>query len=58
MPVRAKVGEAQTRSPEELAAALRAYAAAGISHVQVWQEPSTPAGIEAFARVLALLNAD
>lgn len=43
-------------SPEELAASLRAYAAAGISHVQVWLDPATIAGIEAFAPVLGLLE--
>ena len=48
---------ALTGSPEELAESLRAYANAGISHVQVWLEPSTPAGIESFAKVLELLDA-
>ncbi len=43
-------------SAEELAAALRAYAAAGIAHVQVWLDPNTVAGAEAFAPVLALLD--
>lgn len=45
-----------TGTPEELADQLRDYADAGISHVQVWLEPSTVAGIEAFAAVLALLD--
>lgn len=43
-------------SPEELAEALRAYAARGISHVQVWLELATVAGIEAFAPTLELLD--
>jgi alkanesulfonate monooxygenase SsuD/methylene tetrahydromethanopterin reductase-like flavin-dependent oxidoreductase (luciferase family) len=43
-------------SPEELSAALRAYAAEGISHVQLWIEPNTPAGIAAFAPVLERLD--
>ncbi len=43
-------------SPEELAESLRNHAVAGISHVQVWLEPNTLAGIEAFADVLALLD--
>jgi len=43
-------------SPEELADALRTYASEGISHVQVWLEPATLAGIEAFAPTLDLLD--
>ncbi len=45
-----------TGSPEELAELLRGYAREGISHVQVWLDPSTVAGIEAFAPVLELLD--
>ncbi|HEY8599237.1 MAG TPA: hypothetical protein VIL85_12445, partial [Thermomicrobiales bacterium] len=41
---------------EELAAQLRAYAAAGITHLQVLLAPNTPAGIAAFAPVLELLQ--
>lgn len=44
-------------SPEEMAESLRAYARAGITHVQLWIEPSTLAGIEALAPVLELLDA-
>lgn len=44
-------------SPEEIAATLRGYAAAGIAHVQIWLEPNSPRGIEAFAPVLELLDA-
>jgi probable F420-dependent oxidoreductase len=43
-------------SPEELAEGLRAYADAGFTHVQLWLEPSTLAGIAAFAPVLELLD--
>lgn len=43
-------------SAEELAAFLRAYAALGITHVQVCLGPNTPVGIEGFAPVLALLD--
>jgi alkanesulfonate monooxygenase SsuD/methylene tetrahydromethanopterin reductase-like flavin-dependent oxidoreductase (luciferase family) len=43
-------------SPAEIAAGLRAHADAGLSHVQVWLEPNTPAGIEAFAPVLEELD--
>ena len=45
-----------TGSAEAIAAGLRAYAAAGVSHLQIFLEPMTPAGIEAFAPVLALLD--
>jgi probable F420-dependent oxidoreductase len=43
-------------SSEELAEGLRAYAHAGFTHVQLWLEPSTLAGIDAFAPVLELLD--
>jgi alkanesulfonate monooxygenase SsuD/methylene tetrahydromethanopterin reductase-like flavin-dependent oxidoreductase (luciferase family) len=43
-------------SPEELSADLRAYAAAGITEVQLWLYPNTVAGIESFAPVLGLLD--
>ncbi len=48
--------DALTGSPEELADGLRSYASAGFSHVQIWLEPSTIAGIEAFAPALELLD--
>ena len=43
-------------SPEVLAEGLRAYAGAGFSHVQLWLEPSTLAGIEGLVPVLELLD--
>jgi probable F420-dependent oxidoreductase len=43
-------------TPEELAEELRAYARAGISHVQVSLEPMLPSSIEAFVPVLELLD--
>ena len=52
----ARAGQALSGSSEELATALRAYADAGIGHVQVWLDPSTVAGLEALAPVLALLD--
>jgi probable F420-dependent oxidoreductase len=52
----ARAGQALSGSTEELATALSAYADAGIGHVQVWLDPNTVAGIEAFAPVLALLD--
>jgi probable F420-dependent oxidoreductase len=52
----ARAGRALSGSNEELATALRSYADAGIGHVQVWLDPNTVAGAEAFAPVLALLN--
>ena len=42
--------------PEAVAEGLRAYARAGVGHVQLWLEPGTAAGIEAFAPVLELLD--
>ncbi len=52
----AMTGPPLTGTPTEIAAGLRAYADAGLSHVQIWLEPNTPAGIEAFAPVLAELD--
>jgi probable F420-dependent oxidoreductase len=43
-------------TPEQIAASLRAFAAEGISHVQMHIEPNTLAGIEQFAPVLELLD--
>lgn len=43
-------------SPEAVAETLRAYAAAGLSHVQVWLDPRTPASIESLAPALELLD--
>jgi probable F420-dependent oxidoreductase len=54
-PFRGNAGQV-SGSTEELAALMRSYAAAGITHVQVWLAPNTAAGIEAFAPVLALLD--
>ena len=45
-----------TGSPDEIAATLREYAAAGISHVQVWPEPNTLEGIAAFKPIFAALD--
>jgi hypothetical protein len=42
-------------TPEELGERLRALARAGIGHVQLWLEPNTRAGIDAFLPVLDLL---
>ncbi len=44
-------------STEVMTAAMRAYAAEGISHVQLVMDPITRASIEAFAPVLAALDA-
>ena len=52
----AMTGPPLTGSSAEIAAGLRAYADAGLSHVQVWLEPNTPAGIEAFVPVLEELD--
>jgi probable F420-dependent oxidoreductase len=45
-------------SPEEIAAALRAYAREGISHVQIFLDPMTLAGVEAFAPAIEALDGD
>jgi probable F420-dependent oxidoreductase len=42
--------------PDELAEALRAFGRTGITHIQVLLQPSTSAGITAFAPVLDILN--
>jgi alkanesulfonate monooxygenase SsuD/methylene tetrahydromethanopterin reductase-like flavin-dependent oxidoreductase (luciferase family) len=44
------------QEPEEIANLLRAVAREGVSHAQVWIDPSTPQGIEAFAPVLEMLD--
>ncbi len=43
--------------PAEIAAVLRAYAAQGISHVQLVIDPVTPAGVESIAPILEALDA-
>lgn len=43
-------------TPAELASSLSAYADVGVSHLQVWLEPATLAGVEAFAPVLDALK--
>jgi alkanesulfonate monooxygenase SsuD/methylene tetrahydromethanopterin reductase-like flavin-dependent oxidoreductase (luciferase family) len=45
-------------SPQEIADTLRAFARAGVGHVQVWLDPYSVAGIKAFAPVLELLDCD
>ena len=45
-----------TGTPEQLADHLRAYAQKGIDHVQLWIEPFTTTGIEAFLPVLEILD--
>jgi alkanesulfonate monooxygenase SsuD/methylene tetrahydromethanopterin reductase-like flavin-dependent oxidoreductase (luciferase family) len=43
-------------TPDEMAAVLRAYAAAGIGHVQLVVDPITEASVEALAPVLDALD--
>ena len=45
-----------TGQPEEIAETLRAFAAEGITEIQVELSPSTPAGIEAFAPILEMVK--
>jgi alkanesulfonate monooxygenase SsuD/methylene tetrahydromethanopterin reductase-like flavin-dependent oxidoreductase (luciferase family) len=54
-----KRGVAPVRgSPEEIASALRAYGALGISHVQLVLDPITAESIERLAPVIALLRGE
>jgi probable F420-dependent oxidoreductase len=50
-------GQPLRGTPAELAEVFRAYAREGISHLQIWVTPLTPAGIERLAEVLPLLDA-
>jgi alkanesulfonate monooxygenase SsuD/methylene tetrahydromethanopterin reductase-like flavin-dependent oxidoreductase (luciferase family) len=43
-------------SPEQIAEALRAYAAEGISHMQIVLSPNTARSVEQFARVIEVLD--
>lgn len=43
-------------SHEEIAETLRSYAAAGISHAQLWIEPMNAHGFQEFGRVLEILD--
>jgi len=54
--LRSRREPAVTGSTEELAGTLRQLANDGIGHVQLWIEPNTVAGVEAFAPALDLLD--
>jgi alkanesulfonate monooxygenase SsuD/methylene tetrahydromethanopterin reductase-like flavin-dependent oxidoreductase (luciferase family) len=45
-----------TGSPDELAMALRELASEGISHVQIFLMPTTPATVDGFGEVLELID--
>jgi probable F420-dependent oxidoreductase len=45
-----------TGTPEELAAQIRRYTEARVTHMMVWIDPASVAGIEAFAPVLEALD--
>ena len=49
-------GQVQAGPPERLADVFRAYAAEGISHLQVWVNPCTVAGLEQLAPALEALD--
>jgi alkanesulfonate monooxygenase SsuD/methylene tetrahydromethanopterin reductase-like flavin-dependent oxidoreductase (luciferase family) len=55
-PIYGVVAEPVTGPPERLAEEFRAYARAGIAHLQVRVEPNTLSGIERLAPVLELLD--
>lgn len=44
------------REPEELAHHILSYAEAGVDHVQIMQDPNTPAGLEWTARALEIVD--
>jgi hypothetical protein len=43
-------------SPQELAQEFREYAAAGVSHIQIYPDPCTVEAIEMLAPVLEILD--
>jgi alkanesulfonate monooxygenase SsuD/methylene tetrahydromethanopterin reductase-like flavin-dependent oxidoreductase (luciferase family) len=45
-----------TGTPEQLAEEMRAYANLGVSHIQLYPDPCTVAGIEALAPMLEILD--
>jgi alkanesulfonate monooxygenase SsuD/methylene tetrahydromethanopterin reductase-like flavin-dependent oxidoreductase (luciferase family) len=49
-------GRPLTGSPEALAEGFRAFASVGVSHLQVWVNPTTVAGLEQLARALEILD--
>ena len=48
--------QTEAATPEAIAGMLRGFAREGLEHVQLWLTPSTLAGLEWFAAVLALLD--
>jgi alkanesulfonate monooxygenase SsuD/methylene tetrahydromethanopterin reductase-like flavin-dependent oxidoreductase (luciferase family) len=50
------LGPPVSGAPDELAELLRAFAREGVSHIQLWLEPSTRAGVDAFAPTLERLD--
>jgi hypothetical protein len=53
-----RFGPPLTGAPEQIADVFRAFARAGMTHLQVVIWPHSLAGIEAFGPVLALLDRD
>jgi alkanesulfonate monooxygenase SsuD/methylene tetrahydromethanopterin reductase-like flavin-dependent oxidoreductase (luciferase family) len=49
-------GRLLTGSPAELAETFRAFAREGIDHLQIWVNPTTPAGVEQLSAVLEHLD--
>jgi alkanesulfonate monooxygenase SsuD/methylene tetrahydromethanopterin reductase-like flavin-dependent oxidoreductase (luciferase family) len=45
-----------TGSPEQLADHIRTFTRARVDHLIIWLDPVTPSAVEAFARVLELLD--
>jgi alkanesulfonate monooxygenase SsuD/methylene tetrahydromethanopterin reductase-like flavin-dependent oxidoreductase (luciferase family) len=53
-----RMSRALTGTPDEIAHGLRAFAAVGVSHVQLVIDPITLGSIEALAPALAALDRD
>lgn len=44
------------REPGEIAEILHGFAAVGVEEVMIWLDPNSPAGVEAFARTIEILD--
>jgi hypothetical protein len=51
-------GKLISGTAEELADTFRAFARIGVTHLQIWLNPTTPEGVERLAETLRLLDED